>query len=117
VGSQGLVGIPILKQITTHRSLQNISKVWPFQTGFIPPVFPQGESVIIHSEIFPSLVNHLLDPKIQIKDHAQVRALSKHLCSLDSKGLLAELFTPPEGITKQDIEIIENEEGWILGTK
>lgn len=93
VGSQALLGIPVL-----HRLAQaSGARVWPFQ--------PPGPLTL--AEVYPSLLAPAVaasgDP---IPDRAQVRLLSRALFALARADRLAPLFDCPEEAS---------EEGWILG--
>ncbi len=49
----------------------------------------------------------------EVIDRAQVRAVAEHFAKLDEAGKLGAVFGPPKGA--QDLELVEQEEGWILG--
>lgn len=110
VGSQALLGIPVLEDLRSCPGLQRVSHVWPFETGLSPP---QGAGPkVIHAEIWPGVVevDMALHP---VKDAAQVRSLARRLAELDRSGELGQLFAPPIG--PDEAEKVTDEEGWILG--
>lgn len=111
VGSQSLLGIPTVQAL--RHTLPN-SLIWPFETGF-EPLTPEGldGTDIIFAEVYPSLVSSKPGPG-QVADEAQVEALARHYYSLDEAGRLGPLFGPPEGLSDEDIPLIQGEEGWIL---
>lgn len=93
VGSQALLGIPIV-----HRLAQSSgAALWPFE----PP------SDLTLAEVYPSLLAQAVaasgDP---IPDRAQVRLLARALFTLTRRQGLTPLFDVPD---------IAREEGWILG--
>jgi hypothetical protein len=93
VGSQAILGVPIVHQLAQVTG----AAIWPFE--------PPGDLTI--AEVYPSLLARAVravgDP---IPDRAQVRLLARALWQLGHKGSLAPLFdVPPEA----------REEGWILG--
>lgn len=93
VGSQALLGIPVVHRLATNTG----AAVWPFEA-------PQALTL---AEVYPSLlagaVAATADP---IPDRAQVQVLARALWRLSQHGRLAPLFDTP-GIAR--------EEGWILG--
>lgn len=93
VGSQALLGIPVVHQL----AMASGAAIWPFQ--------PPGPVTL--AEVYPSLLSQAValsaDP---IPDRAQVRLLARALFALSRRNRLAPLFdAPPEAA----------EEGWILG--
>lgn len=109
VGGQALTGMPVIKRLHEKRP----SKIWPFETGWRPlaPADLDGVEAVF-AEIYPSL----LAPKPnkgETKDEAQVRAACEHFNARDEKGQLAALFGPAKDDPRR--EIVEREEGWILG--
>ncbi len=115
VGSQILVGIPKVAQLQNDPQLADVSKVWPFETGFTPRPTPTKGPFILHVEIWPGIVSSSLDKTISIRDQAQVRAMVTWLSSLDDQGKLAPLFDTPPNLTKEQITKCFSEEGWIIG--
>ncbi len=115
VGSQVLTGIPRLHNLRTEPSLEKISAVWPFETGWAPDESWIDSSVrVVHAEIYPSVMEPLFDA---IKDRGQVRAMWKWAHDLDVQGVLRNKFSIPVGIQagSSDDNLIRSEEGWILG--
>jgi precorrin-8X/cobalt-precorrin-8 methylmutase len=114
VGSQTLLGIPMLAQLRDDEDLRRVSAVWPFETGCALP--PRGEGPrIIFAEIYPSLV--LLPKQLgdRVKDSAQVEAIGRHLARHDAAGTLCDLFSAPGGLDSSLRRRVESDEGWILG--
>lgn len=108
VGSQALVGIPVLERLRADPDLAAVSTVWPFETGFTPPAGP----AIVHAEIWPGAVD--VDMALHpIKDAAQVLSLAAFFAGLDDDGTLATLFGEPRALGAASACV--NEEGWILG--
>jgi precorrin-8X/cobalt-precorrin-8 methylmutase len=115
VGSQVLMGLPYLYQLRTDPELACISRVWPFETGLGPLQESDLTATnILHAEIYPSLV--AVSPKPgEIKDRLQVIALAEYFADLDYKNELGRLFAGRRHVSKEERQIIEREEGWILG--
>jgi hypothetical protein len=110
VGGQTLVGIPALKRFVDE--LGDKAVVWPFQTGWkaLTPVDVEGKEAVI-AEVYPSLIPVKAEPG-EVPDRAQVRSLAEHFAKLDEAGKLGAVFAAKPG---EDVEVVETEEGWILG--
>ena len=120
VGSQVLTGIPRVNSLRHHNELKNISKVWPFETGFSPTPSPESGPFILHAEIWPGVVEHdvrkmTTENTDLIRDQAQVRAMCKWAAELDQNGTLGTYFDVPASLDSTTIEQCIQEEGWILG--
>lgn len=113
VGSQALVGIPVLKALRDDPHLASRTLVWPFETGLAPPD-PALPWQVILAEVYPSI----LDIKAkagEIKDAIQVEGIARHLARRDGCGELAGDLAGPAELTGKERAIVGNEEGWILG--
>jgi hypothetical protein len=112
VGSQALMGIPIVKKL---RDARPDARIWPFETGYQALTRDDLEGVkIVLAEIYPSLVKSA--PVVgEVKDLTQVRVLGEHFAALDDAGKLSPAFGPAKGLDEAAIEAIATEEGWILG--
>lgn len=111
VGSQALMGIPLVARLREKRSGV---KLWPFDTGWktLGSEDVSGVSAVI-CEIYPSM--HGAKPQgSEPKDAAQVRAACEHFVALDEANKLGAAFGPQRGVTA-DAAIVEREEGWVLG--
>jgi precorrin-8X/cobalt-precorrin-8 methylmutase len=115
VGSQALLGIPAVASLRDDPSLSAVSRVWPFETDFTDRPTPDRGPFVLHAEIWPGIVNHLLDPVFPVRDQAQVHAFVTWLAAGDRKGTLAHLFACSEGLTDSGRAVCVQEEGWILG--
>jgi uncharacterized OB-fold protein len=119
VGSQALVGIPRVHWLRHHPSLQHVSRVWPFETGFTSNPAPAEGPFVLHAEIWPGIVNARLDQEIRetnaIRDQAQVRLMCRWAAELDREGQLGAQFDVPHGLTPAEIQQVVEEEAWILG--
>lgn len=113
VGGQVLMGLPILEALRSDPRLEEISAVWPFETG---PALPQRGAGprVVHAEIYPSLVEHPV-PDGWVKDEAQVVALAHHLAAKDAAGELAAYFEAASAGSDSERRQVMEEEGWILG--
>jgi hypothetical protein len=109
VGGQALTGLPVIKRLAERR----VAKFWPFETGW-KPLMPADLSEVecVFAEIYPSMLG--AKPAAgEIKDQAQVRTACERFSALDDKGQLATMFGPAKDDPRR--EIVEREEGWILG--
>jgi hypothetical protein len=111
VGGQALTGMPMVKRLRDARG--NAAKIWPFETGWkaLSDEDVAGLDVVF-AEIYPSLLDVKPKPG-EVKDEAQVRALTAHFAALDEKSKLAPLFGPAAADDRRIA--VEQEEGWILG--
>lgn len=102
VGSQALVGIPRVASLRDDGALVDVSRVWPFETGFTLP-----SARVVHVEIWPGLapVAHH-----EVRDAGQVMGVVTRWSELDAAGALAPLFAPA-----RPAAVAVAEEGWILG--
>jgi len=117
VGSQVLTGIPRLHSLRTDLSLDKISAVWPFETGWATKESWLDPDIrIVHAEIYPSVKEPFADC---IRDRGQVRSMWKWARDLDDLGQLWKEFSTPSGIRLGSIDdiCIRSEEGWILGVR
>jgi hypothetical protein len=109
VGGQALTGLPVVKRLREKRAI----RIWPFETGWrrlAPADLADSDALI--AEIYPSMF--AIKPAArEVKDEAQVRGACEHFNALDEKGQLAALFGPAKDDPRR--EVVEREEGWILG--
>ena len=116
VGSQGLMGIPYLYQLRFgDKVLAKHSKVWPFETGFTQKPLTNKEDLILHAEIWPSLIKR--PGKDKIVDREQVKSLTNWLLNQQAKGELNAYFDEPKDLKKKELKVCVKEEGWVLGVK
>ncbi|MDA1258712.1 MAG: hypothetical protein O3C10_12875 [Chloroflexi bacterium] len=116
VGGQGLAGIPHVASLRDDALLEAHSKVWPFETGFTPTPTPSGGPAIVHAEIWPRVAELLINPRVRIRDRAQVISVVEWARRLDTEGRLGSYFDAPADLPVTDAAIAVEEEGWILGT-
>lgn len=114
VGSQTLTGIPVLRALRDAPSLCELSRVWPFETGFGDPRQFHDPWKIIHAETYLSLLPVDVRPGA-VKDEEQVRLHAAHFAELDKEGRLAELFKAPSSLSGLQKKFALDEEGWTLG--
>jgi hypothetical protein len=112
VGSQAIMGIPIVKKLRDQRK---DARIWPFETGYKPLTRDDLDGVrIVIAEIYPSLLK--VAPVMgEVKDLTQVRVIGEHYAALDEAGKLSAAFGPPKGMDEVTAELVATEEGWILG--
>jgi len=109
VGSQALVGIPVVHRLRWHEELVDVSRVWPFEV--VLPDLAVGTPAVVHVEIWPSIVPFSHEPG-SCPDERQVRAVTEHWRRLDGDNRLAELFAQAP-----DDRSVLREEGWVLGVR
>jgi precorrin-8X/cobalt-precorrin-8 methylmutase len=109
VGSQTLVGIPVVNRLRHHDTLRGVSYVWPFEV--LVPELPAASAVVVHAEIWPSIVP-FSDEAGVCADERQVRAVVRKWRELDQADQLAEWLAAPA-----DNEATRGEEGWVLGVE
>lgn len=129
VGSQCLLGIPVVSRLRSDPRLRHLTWIWPFETGFTgtpdDDTFPDDGTFIVHAEVWPGTVARHLpagertpalhgQPEM-IKDEAQVRAVVRWLHSADRSGSLGELLAAPARLPAGPRGDVLNEEAWILG--
>jgi hypothetical protein len=114
-GSQCLLGIPVVSRLRSDPRLRDVSRVWPFETGFSQPPGPADGAFVLHAEVWPGIIRDHPVPSTMIKDAAQVRAVVSWLRSADGSGGLGKLLGPPLRLAPGAHHDILAEEGWILG--
>jgi GNAT superfamily N-acetyltransferase len=102
VGGQALLGIPIVRALRFDERLADVSRVWPFETGFELPHDVQ----IVHAEIWPGVVQPDATAHA-VADARQVLTLARYL---HEHRELERLFAAGAGDDDAAVE-----EGWILG--
>jgi hypothetical protein len=112
VGGQTLVGIPRLHALRFDPALAAVTRVWPFETGFVKLTRQRLDGVaVLITEIYPSLIP--LPDGAAVKDARQVEAMARFLLQRDRAGDLGALFAAPVDAAAR--RVIEREEGWIFG--
>ncbi len=114
VGSQVLMGLPVLEALRRDPVIGSRINVWPFETGLAPP--DDCDAMVTMAEIYPSLwVRH--GAPGEVKDAVQVRNVVEYLSALDEKNELHQLFKGPRVVTAAQNKAILKEEAWILGVE
>jgi molybdopterin molybdotransferase len=108
VGSQSLLGIPVLERLRA-RFGERVD-VWPFTTGMLLPALDAGAIVVV--EVWPSM-RELGDHDDTVRDAAQVSATATWLADTDAADDLAALFSPALPSAVERVAVAE--EGWVLG--
>jgi len=116
VGGQMLTGIPILSSLRNARGLAEVSRVWPFETGFCQTPIPTLGPAVLHVEIWPGILSGSKLPAASCRDEAQMLGLCETLALQDDEDQLGVLFAAPSGLGPEDLHACVTEEGWILGT-
>jgi hypothetical protein len=106
--------MPMIKRL--HDKAGGKVKIWPFETGWrtLDATALDGVEAVF-AEVWPSMLGTKPEAG-EVKDEAQVRALAAHFAALDEQSKLASLFGPRKD-SKIPTEIVETEEGWILGAQ
>lgn len=115
VGSQTLVGIPALYSLWQDILLKQHTQIWPFTTNFQFPAINSSDPLIVHCELWPSIVPSHYLKDLPIKDQSQVEAVVSWLYDMQQRNTLSDLFTPPSSLSLSDIQTICCEEGWMIG--
>jgi hypothetical protein len=110
VGSQAMLGIPILHRLRNERQLRSCSKVWPFETGWECPT--ENRPFILHAEIWPGAIT-VTRGLHAVKDAAQVLSYVYWAARLDVAGGLSARFNPMARLELPSV--VQKCEGWILG--
>ena len=113
VGGQALVGIPVQRALRDDPDLAAVTRVWPFETGLEAPTRKDGWRALL-AEVYPSLVPVRPGPG-EIKDALQVDATARFFAARDEDGTLARDLAGPEELTREERQLVEAEEGWLLG--
>jgi len=115
VGSQALLGIPVVRALRDDKELRDRSRAWPFETAFSPSPIGTSDTLVIHAEIWPGVLGKIDDDAFACRDEAQVTLLTELLAKLDDDGSLGTWFDVPPGLDPRQKETCVDEEGWILG--
>jgi len=109
VGSQALLGIPVLHRLRNDDQLEPCSQVWPFESGWQCPTGQRP--FVLHAEIWPGAIDVTrgLHP---VKDAAQVLSYVYWAARHDVVGTLRARFNPH---ATAPAAVIQQCEGWILG--
>lgn len=114
VGSQILMGIPYLYRLRfLEPELEQHSLVWPQETDFTATPLPDGY-YILHAEIWPGLLAIPPEPGV-IRDRLQVQGMVEWARQLVATGELARYFLPPDDLSNAQLQVVRQEEGWVLG--
>ena len=113
VGGQSLLGIATVRRLVEQ--LGPSALVWPFGSGWraLGEADLAGVSVVV-AEVYPSLFPAKAQPG-EVKDAAQVRTVAEAFAKLDEAGKLGAAFAPPKSADAGTIEVVQTQEGWILG--
>jgi len=110
VGSQAMLGIPVLHRLRNESQLHACSQVWPFETGWLCPT--NRRPFVLHAEIWPGAIT-VTRGLHAVKDAAQMLSYVNWAARLDVAGDLSERFNPLGNATPPDD--VRQCEGWILG--
>ena len=110
VGSQAMLGIPVLHRLYNEFQLKSCSQVWPFDTGWLCP--HENRPFVLHAEIWPGAIT-VTRGLHAVKDAAQMLSYVYWAARLDIFGRLSARFNSTAGL---ELPIAVHEcEGWILG--
>lgn len=109
VGSQTLLGVAALHNLTTDPHIAPHIAIWPFETQLAGDF----SKPITLAEIYPS--SHKVDIGAhKILDAAQVLAVAKDIYYWNQTGALEDKLSA-FGLSDTQRALVINEEGWILG--
>ncbi len=108
VGSQSLLGIPVLLRLLTR--FADRVDVWPFTTGLGAPSPSPGRIVL--AEVWPSMLDVVVAGDA-VRDDAQVETTARWLATADAAGELNAMFAPT--VSPRAASLAVAEEGWVLG--
>ncbi len=109
VGGQSLLAWP---RMAAWRDADPRVRVWPFSTGLCADPTGGDPDAIVLAEVWPSADPRPL-PGLAVRDAEQVEALCERFAAADAAGALAGWFTPARALAAR--EVVEREEGWVLG--
>lgn len=111
VGSQTLLGLPRLYDLTHDKDLVLHSAVWPFETENWGLSFKKCP-LIVHAEFWPGAIE--VDPSLHdVKDASQVLSYLAWAAKNDNEGTLEGYFNPLKPTDPERDRA--KKEGWILG--
>ncbi len=110
VGSQALMGVPVVRALRDDPRWREAAAVWPFETGLAAP----RRTRLVFAEIYPSLWRVAAAPG-EVKDAAQVSTVARFLAAREKAGELGALFAGHPGLSSEERRRVENEEAWTLG--
>ena len=108
-----------MRALRDDKVLSPVSRVWPFESGFVGDPAHGLTPGVLHAEIWPGIVPDLLVRAVveetgAIRDQAQVRLMCSRIREMDVGGDLPGLFALPQ-LNDQQRRVAMHEEGWILG--
>lgn len=110
VGSQTMLGIPILLRLYHDASLAAVSLTWPFEWTDASTRSNDRRPLVVHAEIWPGAI--ALDGSLHaVRDAAQLLTLLRWAAKCDRQGDLAVALNAP----LHGRPAVRREEGWILG--
>lgn len=114
VGSQSLMGIPVIHALRSHREWSEHARIWPFETGLCAL---DDEARIVFAEVWPSWWRTEIKEANygQPNDRAQVRCVARIFAKAQQSGELAGWFDGDPGLSDEQRTQVETEEAWTLG--
>jgi len=122
VGSQTLLGIPVVQRLRHDRELGPVCRIFPYETGFTSCPTSGAGPAIVCTEIFMGVVAQATAQAMSqdatlVRDRAQVRSQCQWVARIDRRGELGGWFAEPVGLTSAERHAALTEEGWILGAR
>jgi hypothetical protein len=122
VGSQTLLGIPLVHRLRQDPVLGPVCRVFPYETGFTQQLTGSSGPAIVCTEIYMGVVSQATAQAMGrdqslVRDRAQVRSQCQWVSRLDRAGELGGWFAEPVGLTEAERHAALTEEGWILGAR
>lgn len=110
VGSQAMLGMPVVHRLRECAALADRSVVWPFEWTPSQEGDASQRPLVVHAEIWPGVV--ALDETLHdCRDAAQLLTMARWAAAADAAGELATMLDRPRS---EQMHVMA-EEGWILG--
>ena len=119
VGSQSLLGLAMCHRLRFESPFRDAIGIWPMETGFLANALSEWPQIVL-AEVWPGVARQQVTQWLgenpeSIVDQAQVVALAQRLRDLDRQHQLLDWLAPPSDLTRQQMEKVLQEEGWIAG--
>ena len=115
VGSQVITGMASVHRLLQHPAFADAA-IWPFETRWQNALAP-----VTIAEIWPNLfyrapwTEHPAAASHEIRDAQQIAATLLALADADRNGRIADMLAAPGDRSGDELAIIEQQEGWIVG--
>ena len=111
VGSQALLGIPMLRRLSEHPQLVRRVRIWPFDTGCDAVPTRGSTAAIVVGQVHPAAFERD-DTDSSLPEVTELTGVCRNLARLDDAGRLDTLFDPQLDV--DEARLVEREEAWII---